>query len=184
MKKQIIFFIITAALIVTTGSVSLAQTSDIITVTATVGLGTNTLSVEPASISFGSITATPTDHRFEAPAYTVTVFAANGPWRIEAFTENPADAQGLESTDGQNHIVQFKLNQPGFGSGDPEDDTNFTGNSSVYALVGNAATNPAVYAFSSNDTSAGDIIGTFAIDAVGSAATTYSSDVRFQLTFF
>ena len=162
----------------------LGQTTDTVSVSAVVtDGGPSSFSVTPAAIDFGfPLSASVADHRFETlTSLTATFFAATSPWSIEVTTANPSNAVGLVSPAGDT-MAQFKFNQPNFGSGDPEINTNWTGDDAVWKGIFDIADpNDAATLGSSAIQDSSPIIFKFAVDAVGAVKTNYSTDVRFDL---
>ena len=62
--------------------------SDNVGVDAIIGSGTSSLTVTQASLTFGTITPSDTDHRKAAGPLEVAYFAANGPWEIKVYSDN------------------------------------------------------------------------------------------------
>lgn len=85
-----------------TGSFVFAQGTSVfdkVTVSATIGQGTSSISIVEENIDFGG-TLIPEDgnSRHLSGAITIDYFAANGPWEIRVYTENQNGVTGLLST--------------------------------------------------------------------------------------
>ena len=96
------------------GSFTYAQNvTDTITVRATVGSGTSSISIlSPAVIDFGGQSLAPTaeNSRYLSNEVTIDYFAANGPWQIRVYTTNANNVQGLVSTtQGSTSTITFKI---------------------------------------------------------------------------
>ena len=118
-----------------------AATFDTIEISATIAAGTSSVAITEATIAFGTLTGSETDHRFSAGPMSVSYFAASSPWTIRVFTDNSPgsgkepEKAGFKGADGTT-FVPLKVWNANYGpSGsmpDPEVDLNWIGTAPAY----------------------------------------------------
>lgn len=193
------FAIILAFLL--TGSLTCAQSvgsagTASISVSATVGSGTSSISIVQGAINFGDTVLLPIegDSRYISEAITIKYFAANGPWEIRVYTQDQNDAQGLVST-GSSSTVLLKITpedkEGGFG--DVKNDDHWSGEDELlrfFTVLDDDAkelntTTPfyAIAASSKNENPSknDDFKIKFGVDVAGAADEEHKAEVTFDL---
>lgn len=108
MKKAIVILMVLGIFGLYAG-VSYAALTDTVTVSATIGAGTSSVSITETTITFGTVAPLSTDHRFEATGpLTIDYFAAGFPWAVRVYTDNVAGGTaanaGLKGADGTSYV--------------------------------------------------------------------------------
>ena len=180
--------ILTLGFFLGTISFTLAQ-SDTLTVSATIGAGNSSLTINETAIGFdGTLQATDGSSRFESNNVTGSYFIANGGaggWKIIVSTQNDGDIAGLVDGTTNNNIAQFKVDQGADGDvtddidWEDEDEAEFSFVLDDSADVENAAS---VASSENEDLTKNDsLVFNFGVDIAGKPVGTYSATVIVEL---
>ncbi|MBN1269991.1 MAG: hypothetical protein JXB04_10400, partial [Kiritimatiellae bacterium] len=155
---------------------AMAAMFDTVDVEAIVGEGSGSfITIEPATLSFGTVNPSPATHRFSSTMLTCEWYAANGPWSVEVSANNPTNLSGLVAERaGEYYSIPLKFWTANYGgAGDPNDNDEWTGTNAVFRWV---LDNEESYLFklgTSAEESASPTPFKFAIDAEGALKTNY-----------
>lgn len=92
-----------------------ADTTAMVTVTATVLPGQSSISVNTTSVSFGAVTGSVNNRRFVAGPVNVSYFAGSSAWTIRAYTANPGNLLGLVGVTDANYNIPLKVWDDNYG---------------------------------------------------------------------